>query len=101
MKILKTGLIFCLVFNFQIKAQTVDFRAVIPLMEVNKSVKKPPKKGHKILDNFNMTCKDQYGAIYKKGHSDFDDCINNSGRFSGPRNKVDKSLDFIIKIELN
>lgn len=101
MKVFNFGLIFFLILIFSVRAQTVDFRAVVPLMGVNKSVNKPPKKDKKITDDFRVTCKDRYGAIYKKGHPDFNDCINNSGRFSGPRNKVDKSLDFMIKIEFN
>jgi hypothetical protein len=102
MKALKLFFLFFLYFTsfeFSLNAQTVDFNAVIPLLNINRSVEKiNPKKESGFWRNLRVTCKSPQGAILRQGHKDFNDCLNNSGRFSGPREKIEKSIDFMIEI---
>ena len=102
MKTLTLIFVFFLFFNpfeLSIKAQTVDLNAVIPLFNINRSVEKPnPKKESGFWRNLRVTCKSPEGAIIRQGHKDFNDCLNNSGRFSGPREKIEKSIDFMIEL---
>lgn len=103
MKTVTLFFLFFLFFNpfeFIIKAQTIDFNAVIPLLNINQSVKPHPKKESGLWKNLRVTCKGPRGAIIRQGHKDYNDCLNNSGRFSGPREKVEKSIDFMIEINL-